>query len=177
MEETKVYENFPVRIVILCNLLPVLIYASGAYVLAGFGIWVSILYLLYCLWIEFRVLKGSCVNCYYYGKICGSGKGKLCALLFKPGDSHKFAEMEVSWTEILPDFMVVIFPLVGGIVLLVINFNWLLVALLASLVVVYFVGNAIIRGSFMCKYCRQKEIGCPAEKLFGQTAVQDKSGR
>jgi len=35
-----------------------------------------------------------------------------------------------------------------------------------ALVMLSFVGNAVIRGSFACKYCRQREIGCPASRLF-----------
>lgn len=161
------YENFPIRIVVLCNLVTISIYISGALILAGFGAWASVPYLLYCVWLEFRVLKRSCVNCYYYGKLCGSGRGKLCALLFKRGDPQKFAEGEVSWVELLPDFLVSIVPILGGIILLVMDFNWLLVVMLAILLMLTFGGNAVIRGSFMCKYCKQKEIGCPAAKLFG----------
>ena len=165
MEET--YENFPAWIPILSNLVSISIYAIGAYILAGFGILFAILYLLYCLWLEIGILRRSCVDCYYYGKVCGLGKGKLCALLFKKGDPQKFVEKEISWAQLLPDFMVFIVPLVGGIILLLRNFNWLLVALLAILLMLSFGGNAAIRGSFACKYCKQREIGCPAEQLFG----------
>jgi hypothetical protein len=123
-------------------------------------------YLLYCFWMEYRVMKLGCVNCTYYGKLCGTGKGKLCSLLFKQGDPTKFAQTEISWIEMLPDFMVVIFPLIGGTVLLIMNFSWFLLAVLIFMVVLYFGGNSLIRGPIMCKYCRQKVIGCPAEQLF-----------
>lgn len=174
MEETKSYERFPIWIALLANLVAILIYAIGACILAGFGILLSILYLLYCLWIEMGVLRGSCENCYYYGKVCGLGKGKLCSLLFKKGDPQKFVEKEVSWLKILPDFMVFIFPLVGGIILLLSDFTLLLVAMLSILVILSFVGNAVIRGSLACKYCRQREIGCPAEQLFRKEKIQNK---
>jgi hypothetical protein len=171
MEDTKSYERFPVWIALLANLVALLIYAIGAYILAGFGILLFILYLLYCLWIEMGVLRGSCVNCYYYGKVCGLGKGKLCSLLFKKGDPQKFVEKEVSWLKILPDFMVFIFPLVGGIILLLRDFTLLLAALIAILVILSFGGNAVIRGSFACKYCKQREISCPAERLFRKEKI------
>ena len=29
-----------------------------------------------------------------------------------------------------------------------------------------FFGNAIVRGKLACNYCKQKEIGFPAEQLF-----------
>jgi hypothetical protein len=171
MDETPFYQNFPIRIVILCNSLPLLIYAIGAAILAGFSGWIALVYLLFCFWLEFRVLKYSCVNCYYYGKICGSGKGKLCSLLFKPGDPQAFARKEISWVEVIPDFLVSIIPLIGGIILLVLDFNWLTVVLLILLLALAFGGNAVIRGAFMCKHCRQRELGCPAEKLFRKSGA------
>jgi hypothetical protein len=164
--KTEIYENFPLGIVIFCNLVPLLIYATGAYILSGFGILMAVAYLFYCFWMEYRVMKLGCVNCYYYGKLCGTGKGKLCSLLFKQGDPTKFAETEISWVAMLPDFMVIIFPMVGGIVLLIINFSWFLLAVLIFMVVLYFGGNSLIRGPIMCKYCQQRVIGCPAERLF-----------
>jgi len=167
MEETKTLENFPIRIAVLGNLVALSIYAIGAYILSGMAIWLAAFYLLYCLWAEFSVLKGSCVNCYYYGKVCGLGKGKLCSLLFKPGDPRKFIERQVSWKEIVPDMLVFLFPLAGGIALLVRGFSWLIVAMLVLLALLSFGGNAIVRGLFACKYCKQRELGCPAEKLFG----------
>ena len=171
MEQPTSYERFPIWIVVLCNLVTLSIYALGAYVLAGFGIPVLILYLLYGLGIEIRILRTSCVDCTYYGGLCGLGRGKLCALFFKKGDPGRFVEKQVSWLDILPDFMVTIFPLVGGIVRLLRDFSWLLVATLAVLVALSFVGNAVLRGSFACKYCKQREIGCPAEKLFGDAGA------
>lgn len=164
--ETRTYENFPAKIVLLSNTVAVLLYGLGAYIIGGLGIPFFILYLLYCFWLEVRVLKCSCVHCYYYGKVCGFGKGKLCSWLFKRSDPQHFTERKVSWYDILPDMMVLLFPLIGGIVLLIKEFTWLLVVLLVILVFLSLGGNSIIRGSFACRYCRQREIGCPAEKLF-----------
>ena len=114
MDGAETYESFPVWVVLLSNLLAVSVYAVGAYILAGFGILFAALYLLYCLWIEVRVLRHSCVDCYYYGRLCGLGKGRLCSLLFRKGDPQRFTEREVSWRDLLPDFMVTVLPLIGG---------------------------------------------------------------
>lgn len=167
MEQTKVYERYPFWIVGLSNFVGVAIYLIGAYVLAGFGLWMAGLYLLYCLGLELRLLKGHCVDCYYYGKTCGFGKGKLCSWLFKKGDPRKFSEMEISWASMLPDLVVLLWPVVGGIILLVQSFTWLLAGVLVLLVVLSMSGNAIVRGSFACNNCRQRELGCPAARLFG----------
>jgi hypothetical protein len=164
--ETGTYENFPARIVFLANGVSLSIYALGTYILARGGMWFAILYVLYCLWAESNILRKSCVHCYYYGKVCGLGKGKLCSWLFRKGDPQKFIEREVSWRDIIPDMLVLIFPLIGGIVLLFKDFTWLLVVLLGLLVLLSFGGNAVVRGSYACKYCKQRELGCPAQRLF-----------
>jgi len=174
MKRAKSYENFPIRIVLLSNILTISIYLIGAYILAGFGVLFSALYLLYCLLMEIMVLRRSCVDCYYYGKVCGLGKGKLCSLLFKKGKPERFVKKEVSLSSVLPDFMVFIFPIVGGIILSIRNFTWLLLALMIILAVLSLGGNAVIRGSFVCKYCKQREIGCPAEKLFSKEKTRNR---
>ena len=166
MEETSSYKSYPGWIVLLCNFVSAAIYAIGATILAGFGILVSVFYLLYCLWLEIRVLGKSCANCYYYGKACGTGKGKLCTVFFKKGDPRAFVEKEATWADVLPDFLVSVIPLVGGIILLIQDFRWPTVIMLAVLVALTFGGNAFIRGSLLCKYCEQRKTGCPAAKLF-----------
>ncbi|MDH4122703.1 MAG: class I serpentine receptor [Thermoplasmata archaeon] len=173
MSEQTCYENYPLRIVALSNLLNFSIWIIGAYLLLGFGILFSILFLVYCIVMEFRVLTRSCVNCYYYGKICFSGRGKVCSLLFKKGKSGNFVTDKVTWKDILPDFMVSIFPIIGGIVLLIISFSWLIVLLLVILVLLTTAGNSVIRGSFACKNCKQREIGCPAQKLFETSKMEN----
>jgi hypothetical protein len=116
--ESRTYERFPPGIIVLSNAVALSINAIGVYILAGFGLWFALLFAVYCLWVELRILTRSCVNCYYYGEYCGLGRGKVCSWLFKRGDREKFAKDSISWWDIAPDFMVSIFPLVGGIILL-----------------------------------------------------------
>lgn len=170
MKNNKAYENFPVWIPLLAWVLSLSIYALGTYIFWFLYIPLTAAYIIYCLWIEYRILRFSCVNCYYYGKTCGLGKGKLCAMLFKKGNPESFSEKEISWKDLIPDFLVLIFPLIGGTVILIRDFTWLILVLMVVLVVLSMGGNALIRGSFACKYCKQKELGCPAEQLFNKTA-------
>ncbi|NQT72582.1 MAG: hypothetical protein HQ553_07400 [Chloroflexi bacterium] len=173
MSEDECHENYPVQTVILSNLLSLSIYGIGAYILAEVSVWLIIPYLMYCLWLEIRVIRRSCVNCYYYDKVCAFGKGKLCALIFKrKGTPELFAQDKVTWIQLLPDFTISLTPLIAGIVLLVIDFSLLLLALVVILGVLTFGGNAFVRGSFACKFCKQREIGCPAEKLFNKEKAQ-----
>ena len=167
-QKTKTYENFPSWMVALSNLLPLLIYIIGAYILYKLWVGFFVLYILYCFWVEKRVLKKSCINCYYYGKTCCFGKGKICSWFFKKGDTKNFCKKQISWVDILPDFLVSIFPLIAGIILLIIKFNWRILLLMIIIVLLSSVGTSIIRGNFACKYCKQREFGCPAEKLFNK---------
>lgn len=172
MKEVTAYERFPLSIVFLSNGLAIAIYAIGLYIMAQCGLVWAVLYLLYCGVFEMRLLRYHCVNCYYYDKVCAFGKGKLSALLFKKGDPQKFAEKEMKWLDLAPDFFILIFPLIAGIVLLVTNFNWTILILLIILIALSMGGNAFVRGSYACKYCKQKELGCPAEKFFNKKPLE-----
>jgi hypothetical protein len=171
MQNEQSYENFPFWAPLLSYALSLSIYALGTIIFSQLAMLFVVLYLMYCLWVEIRLLKYSCVNCYYYGKTCGLGRGNLCALFYKKGNPEEFAKKEISWKDLIPDFLVFIFPLIGGIIVLIRGFSWLVLALMVILVVLSMVGNAIIRGSLACKYCKQKELtGCPAEQLFNKSA-------
>ena len=130
-------------------------------------------YVAYIIIIELRLLAKSCKHCYYYGKFCAFGKGKCSALFFKKGDPEEFLKTEITMKDIIPDFLTFIFPLIGGVVILISNFSWIVVVLLVILVILGFGGNAVVRGSFACKYCKQREIGCPAERLFGKKKSEE----
>ena len=72
----------------------------------------------------------------------------------------------MSWRDVAPDFMVSVLPLVVGIIQLIRGWSWSLAALLAVLLLLSSAGNAVVRGRFVCRYCRQRELGCPAQRLF-----------
>jgi hypothetical protein len=171
VNKVQPYEHFPAWIVFVSNLVSWSIYAIGAYILARLWIWLLVPYLLYVLWLEIRLLRTACVDCAYYDSVCAFGKGKLCAMAFERGDPQRFAEHEISWAEMLPDLLVSILPLIGGIALLMREgWNWLIAVLLALLLFLAFAGTGLVRGSLACTHCQQREIGCAAYELFGGSA-------
>jgi hypothetical protein len=170
MEQIKAYEHFPPSLAAGSVLVNISIYALGAYVLSGFGLFMAGLYLLFCLGQELRIMRYSCVDCYYYGKLCALGRGKVAPLLFKRGDTRRFITKTISRKELLPDMLVLIFPLIGGVVLMIQDFSWRMIALLSALVTLSLGGNYVVRSQIACKYCKQREIGCPAEKFFSKNA-------
>jgi hypothetical protein len=168
MKKTKCYENYPYYIVIISNLLSIAIYTIGAIIINQLGtIWLLI-YLAYIVFLEMRLLGKGCVNCYYYGKRCAFGRGKLCSLFFRKGNPEKFTSVPFTWKNLLPDLMVSLIPAVTGIIILIVDFNWILLTLIILLFLLSSIGNGFVRGSLACKYCKQRELGCPAEKLFNK---------
>jgi hypothetical protein len=167
MPKAKCYENYPFWMVLVTAIFSLLIYFLGVYIIYQIGLIWLILYFLFILVLEIKLLK-NCTNCYYYGKCCASGRGKISKLFFKKGDSKNFGKRQITWKDMIPDFLVSIIPLIAGIILLIMKFNWLLLAAVLLLFLLSFSGTALIRGTLACKYCKQREIGCPAENLFSK---------
>jgi hypothetical protein len=169
MQGTECHEKYPATTVIVSNMVSFLIYGIGVYLLYRFGlIWV-IGYVLYILLLEFRLLSGHCVDCYYFGRTCAFGKGYLSSLFFKRGQPERFGRMKITGKDIVPDFLVFIIPVLAGILLLLQEFTWTVLILIVALFLLGFSGNALVRGQLACRYCKQREIGCPAAQLFDKT--------
>ncbi len=165
-QKDLVFDSYPFRIVAIATFLSLSIYLMGTVLVWQFTWWSAVLYMSFCLTLELKLLKRSCVNCYYYGKTCFSGKGRIAALLFKRGDVAGFAKKEVGWIEIVPDLMVVLIPLCVGCYILIQSFQWNLVIAIILLLLLAFPGNGYIRSNLACRHCCQRRVGCPAEKLF-----------
>jgi hypothetical protein len=166
MQGSQGYENYPIRMVLVSNLLSISMYLIGAAILNQVGLIWLVLYLLFILLLELRIVKGHCVDCYYYGKTCAFGKGRLSCLLFPKGSPEHFSKRTITWEDIVPDFLVYIIPLLVGIALLIRDFSWILLILVIALFILGFAGNALVRGKIACRYCKQREIVCPAQRLF-----------
>ena len=167
--KTSSFENFPWWMVATCNALGLAIYAIGFYLTVRLGILWGVLYLAYCVWMEWRVLSGSCRSCYYYGKRCGFGKGRLCSRLMTRTAEQTLHTKRISWRDVVPDFLVSLIPLGVGIIVLIRSFSWHVLLLMLVLVFLGSVGTGFVRGQIACKYCKQRELGCPAEQLFRKT--------
>ncbi len=166
MKKEQCFENYPFWIVFFSNLVSIAIYFIGAFIIYQVGLVWLILYLAFVITLEFKLIKGHCTNCYYYGKTCAFRKGRVSSMLFKKGNSKDFCKKQITWKDIIPDFLVSLLPAIIGIALLIQDFNWTLLVLVIILFILTFIGNGVIRSRLACKYCKQREIGCPAQKLF-----------
>jgi len=166
MEKAKHYESYPAWMVIVSNAISLAIYLAGAFIIYQAAGILVILYLAFIGFLEVRLLRGHCTDCYYYGKRCAFGKGRLSSLFFRKGSPAKFCKKDIGWKDIAPDFMVSVIPMVIGGGILLFSFSWLILGLVILLFVLSFPGNAFVRGRLACKHCKQRALGCPAEKLF-----------
>ncbi len=166
MTAKKRFENYPAGTVVLSNLVSLPIYGLGFWIILNTGLVWAFLYLAYVLLLEFRLMRYHCTKCYYWGKYCSSGRGKISSFLFKKGDSVRFACTVLTWKEMVPDLFVSLIPFLTGLVLLVLRFNYFLLGALLLLLLLTTLGNSFIRGSKSCSYCRQQDLGCPAYRLF-----------
>jgi hypothetical protein len=172
MQEPCCHERYPATIVVLSNLVSFLIYCFGAYILYRISPILVIIYVAFILLLEFRLLGRHCVDCYYYGKTCAFGKGYLSSLVFPRGRPERFPRKKITWKDIVPDFLVFLVPVLAGILLLIQEFSWIVLTLMIALVLLGFLGNAFVRGHLACRHCKQREIGCPASRLFDKTKTR-----
>jgi hypothetical protein len=166
--DSKSYENYPIGIVILSNFVSIAIYVLGFLIISKTGWIFAFIYLLYILILELRLIKNHCTKCFYWGKTCGFGKGRLSAFLFKKGDSSKFCSKNMTWKDMIPDILVSLIPLLTGIIVLIFNFDFILLFALLLLLILTTSGNGFIRGKLTCEYYKQKETCCSAYELFNK---------
>lgn len=164
------FERYPTWIVIITNLVNFSIYASGTYLLWQINPILAALFLIYLLYLEATIYKEGCACCYYYGKLCAFGRGKLAKLFLKKDNPKKFCEREIGFKEMAPQFLVSLIPLAAGIFLLLKGFDWLILGVTAWPLVIMFLGNPIIYGKLACLHCKQSQICCPACEFFMKRA-------
>jgi hypothetical protein len=168
METIRTYENYPAWILILSNIVSLATYASGFIIMYQTGLIIAALYLIFIFALEYRLISRHCIECYYWGKTCGFGRSRISSLFFKKGESSEFCKLTITWKYMIPDLLVSLIPFVTGIVLIIIRFDYLLLIAVVTLTTMTTSGNGFIRSKLTCKFCKQRELGCPADRLFNK---------
>lgn len=162
----KLYDKFPLWIVLLANLVMLLTLVTGLYITFTLHWTIGILYIILIALLEFSVYKEGCRYCCYYGGGCAFGKGRIAAIFFKKGDPKKFSQKEVSFKDFLPYLLPNLIPLVIGIILLISRgFNILILIATIYPVFSWLVLNPLIYGELACPHCKQCSK-CPAAQYF-----------
>jgi len=163
-------EEFPKFQIILGNLLMTLWIALGTaacwflYPLAGR------IYLIVAVVLVFLVLRWLvCRNCYYYGKWCPIGWGKLSALLFKQGSIEKFGKSPgVKLAPVIYGLLSLV-PLIFVIIALVKEFTASKIGVLVLLLLVSGY-SAVGNRKKSCANCKMRTI-CPGSAVRNERAT------
>ena len=153
-------EKHPLKTVVLSNLAMIIWIALGTlscWFLYPLAAWIYLALAL--IMVGFVLRKIVCTNCYYYGKWCSTGWGKLSALLFKEGEMEKFSKsIGVRIAPLVYGLMSLV-PAILLIVSLVREFTVPKIIILACLLLIT-VYSAFISRRKGCANCKMKLV-CP----------------
>jgi len=151
-------ESFSFGIILLGNIAFLLNWGIGFVLLMPFRIngipIVSWIYLIILIIVQLSLKKLNCTSCYYYGKSCYLGWGKLAALCFKQdsGNQEKGMKLAISYVLQLP--IILIATLIAGFIY---GFNTLNIILLIIFVIINILQGAVLRKK-ACTVCKSRFI-------------------
>ena len=166
MDDCPCRDRYPSWMVLVTMMHALSVYAFGLALTFLAHPWLSVIYVAMVALMECRLLRKSCTDCYYHGQRCAFGRGRLSGRLFPPGDGSTFRRTDLSWKVMAPDVLMTMFPVLSGAWALISTFSWWALLALASFILLITAGNSLIRGNLACRHCVQREMGCPAERLF-----------
>jgi len=145
--------NFPLVSIIIRNLFDVLCYALAVWLLHDFGIWVVGIYIAFSIAMIVISWRDRCTFCCYYGTLCPSGAGWFAAKFFERGDPKDQAEAgkSLSFTSLIWSL-----PVIGGSVMVVLDFTYFNLAMLALFFILRFGISERIAVSLGCRKCQAK---------------------
>ncbi|PYG88033.1 hypothetical protein LY28_01743 [Ruminiclostridium sufflavum DSM 19573] len=149
-------ENTSTLNVIIGNIIMILWFAVGTLACAFLSRIVAIIYLTYSIvMIYFVMRKLVCTNCYYYGKNCSMGWGKLASLFFKKGDISKFKGCGGQKLAPVVYGVISIIPIILIIISLVKAFTLTKIAVLVVFLLITVYTNVISRKT-SCSKCKMR---------------------
>lgn len=116
---------------------------------------ISIVYFVYVLFMLLIFLrKHLCTHCYYYGKACHCGWGKIARVFTQnSGDINKAKKTAGAACGV-----VMVFPILGTILLMILGFNPTRIYQLAGLIILLIIQVIIHKKD--CASCKMR-ISCP----------------
>ncbi|MFX1511681.1 MAG: hypothetical protein ACFFCQ_03760 [Promethearchaeota archaeon] len=153
-------EKYPYRVICLSLTFTLAGYMLGSVIFYLINPVLGILYLILCATTILIALKLRCTYCYYYGKWCSFGFGKISKLLFKKGDPKEFRNSRNVTITAIFSFGTLLLPFLGGLILLITDFSILNLSVLVAYALIGVVPNFFIRGR-VCENCEQGKLGCP----------------
>ena len=163
------YNEFPLSTVVynLVTLGGALV--TGVVIVAQFGLWVTVGYLMLLALTGVGLLALVCACCGYYGRRCALGLGKVVALAFKKGRENEFLHTAPQFVTLLLLVLLLLLPIAGGVALLVREFSaWRLSSL--AVLVGLLLSGLVPHPRLVCGHCCQGERGvCPVGRQLWRT--------
>jgi hypothetical protein len=113
-EEFRFYENYPIAIVLIRWLFLGAAFVLGIYILFQFKDILAYIYIFYgalCLMLILPLSR--CVYCYYHGRVCDCGFGKVASYLFPKNDESQYSSGYVYFALTYPFWL---FPAFFGFI-------------------------------------------------------------
>jgi hypothetical protein len=159
------FEKYPLGYVIGQNIF-FLVYFGIGFVgmlplqIRGFPI-ISICYALFLvIMLLFVLRKHICTNCYYYGKLCNTGWGRLALMFEKESGNYELGVKLANVTWMLATLI----PIIGIAITLISSFSTFRLTLLVLFLFLTPINFIIHKKS--CKKCKMRHI-CPLSMTKG----------
>ncbi|MFX0099794.1 MAG: hypothetical protein ACFFCS_09435 [Candidatus Hodarchaeota archaeon] len=163
MSENECLESFPVLTIVIGNIITISSVVLGTAVIYFLDFVFSMVYVgLYVLLIILSV-RFRCSYCYYCGKRCPSGMGKLVKRKYQSVYNKEFNNSINYGIVGIFSFAMIMLPIVVGIISLIVSYELIRIAILIFYGIVAFVPNMFLKGD-RCKKCKQGVLGCPATR-------------
>lgn len=157
-------EQYPKSRIALANLFMVLWIAVGTVGCRLYSSWAAGLYLALAVVMIYAVLrKLLCTNCYYYGKWCGVGWGKLSAVFCQKGDIKEFRKSIGVKIAPITYGLLSLIPIIFIAISMMREFHVSQAVVLALLLIISFYSGTVSRKK-TCAECKMKLI-CPGSAV------------
>ena len=151
-------EKYPISIVLIENIVLSLWILIGSFLITQFNLLLGLVYISCALiMILFVMRKLICTSCYYYGKTCHVGWGKLASFLYKQGQIEEFSTC--IGQKIAPIFfaLLALIPLIFGLILIVNDFSIFNIVLFILLLCAILYSSVFARKK-SCEKCKMKNV-------------------
>jgi hypothetical protein len=160
-------DPYPKYVIIIRWIILTVAFALGIYILLGIKDVLGVLYVVYSLIALTLILPLSrCASCFYHGKVCNTGWGKVAAYLFPKGDESKFVA-HYSYAIFL--HLLWLIPLLASFFQFVRKRDLLALIIFFSYLFILLVERVTLK-KLACTRCHQREF-CPAVPFRRTTKV------
>jgi hypothetical protein len=151
-------QSYPRSVIIIRWIILGAAFALGIYILTSIKEVLGLAYIVYSLVVLTLILPLSrCSSCFYHGKACNTGWGKVAAYLFPKGDESKFVR---HYNYAIFIHLLWIIPLLASLLQLVRLRNLLVLVVFGAYLFVLLLEKIVLK-KLACSRCHQREF-CPA---------------